>query len=173
MRSNALLLPLTLAATALLVGCTLQEAKDTASPAPAAGTALPAAAASSPPGTAEGEPKMQAGGPGGPIMGGAPMMGGGMAPPTAPLTPTPELDKKIAAAEKGGDKKAVAAAYATRGTVHMNDAKAGARVKYRAALADYRKALQADPGNAEAKTNKQMIESIYKQMGLPVPGDGG
>jgi hypothetical protein len=106
-------------------------------------------------------------------MGGAPMMGAGMAPPTAPLTPSPDLDKKIAAAEKAGDKKAIAAAYATRGTFHMNDAKAGARVKYRAALDDYRKALQADPANAEAKANKQMIENIYKQMGRPVPGEGG
>jgi len=164
-----LLLPLT--AAALLAGCTLQEAKDTTSPTPAPDTGPPPAATA--PSAAGGEPTMQAGGPGGPIMGGAPMMGGGMAPPTAPLTATPELDKKVAAAEKGGDKKVLAAAYATRGTARMNDAKAGPRVKYRAALSDYRKALQADPTNAEAKANKEMIENIYKQMGLPIPGEGG
>jgi hypothetical protein len=102
----------------------------------------------------------------GPMMG-APMMGGGS--PTDPLTPTPDLDSKIADAEKSGKKPAIAAAYAERGTFRMNDAKAGARVKYRAALQDYRKALAADPTNAEAKANKDEIESIYKEMGRPIP----
>ncbi len=94
-----------------------------------------------------------------------------MAAASAPLTPTLELDKKITEAEKGKDKKATAAAYAARGTVRMNDDKAGAKVKYRAALDDYRKALSLDPENAEAKTNKEMIESIYKSMGRPIPGE--
>lgn len=105
---------------------------------------------------------------------------GGMAPfagmggsPTAPLTPTPKLDEAIVSAEKGGDKKTIAVAYAERGTFRMNDDDAGARVKYRAALDDYRKALAADPANAEAKKNKQMIEDIYKSMGRPVPGEEG
>lgn len=107
---------------------------------------------------------------GGPMMGG-PMAGGGQAPPNAPLTPTAEMDKKIVETEKGGDKKAVAAAYAARGTFRMNDAAAGTKIKYKAALADYRKALAADPTNAEAKDSKAMIESIYKSMGRPVPGE--
>ncbi|MGC4047343.1 MAG: hypothetical protein QM758_26380 [Armatimonas sp.] len=97
--------------------------------------------------------------------------GGGMAEASAPLTPTPDLDKKIAEAEKGKDKKATAAAYAARGVSRMNDDKAGAKVKYRAALEDYRKALSLDPENAEAKSNKEMIESIYKSMGRPIPGE--
>jgi hypothetical protein len=95
----------------------------------------------------------------------------GMGAPDAPLTPTPEMDKKIAEAEKGTDKKALAAAYADRGTFRMNDEDAGAKVKYRAALDDYRKALDADPQNEEAKKNKEMIESIYKSMGRPIPGE--
>gem|GEM_PF-6608284 len=99
------------------------------------------------------------------------MMGGGN--PTAPLTPTPELDKKIADAEKGGDKKVIAAAYAERGYARMTDDNAGARVKYRAALEDFRAALKLDPNNAEATKNKQMIEDIYRSMGRPVPGEEG
>jgi hypothetical protein len=97
--------------------------------------------------------------------------GGGMAGADAPLTPTPELDKKIEETEKGKDKKAAAEARAKRGTFRMNDDKAGAKVKYRAALDDYRKALALDPENSEAKSNKEMIESIYKSMGRPVPGE--
>ena len=95
----------------------------------------------------------------------------GMAPPTAPLTPTPELDKKVTDAEKGSDKKAIAAAYAARGTFRMNDAAAGARVKYRKALADFRKALANDPANAEASTGLKTIEGIYQSLGRPVPQD--
>ena len=99
-----------------------------------------------------------------------PMMGMGGGSPTTPLTPTPELDTKVAMAEKAGSKPAIAAAYAERGTYRMNDANAGARTKYRAALDDYRQALKADPTNAEAKHNKDLIEGIYKQMGRPIPG---
>ena len=98
----------------------------------------------------------------------APFAGGGDA--AAPLTPTPDLDKKVADAEKGSDKKALAAALAVRGTFRMNDDKAGAKVKYRAALDDYRKALAADPKNEEASKSKKMIEDIYTSMGRPIPG---
>jgi hypothetical protein len=101
----------------------------------------------------------------------APFAGGGSAGADAPLSPTPELDKKIEETEAGKDKKAAAAALAARGTFRMNDDKAGAKVKYRAALDDYRKALALDPENKEAKSSKEMIESIYKSMGRPVPGE--
>ncbi len=99
----------------------------------------------------------------------APFAGGGGA--DAPLSPTPDLDKKIEETGAAKDKKAAAAALAARGTFRMNDDKAGAKVKYRAALDDYRKALALDPENSEAKGNKAMIESIYKSMGRPVPGE--
>lgn len=45
----------------------------------------------------------------------------------------------------------------------------GAKVKYRQALQLYREALKADPKNKEALENKNLIESIYKQMGRPIP----
>lgn len=117
--------------------------------------------------TAATPPKMNA-----PFAGGAagPMMGGG--DPNAPLTATPDMDKKIDGL-KSGDKKSLAAAYADRGYARMTDQDAGAKVKYRKALEDFRAALQNDPGNAKAKENKEMIESIYQQMGRPVPGEEG
>ena len=86
------------------------------------------------------------------------------------LTPTPELDAKIASLQKSGkDKTALAAAYADRGYERMMDDPAAPRIKYRAALQDFRTALKYDPTNEKAKTNKDMIESIYKSMHRPIP----
>lgn len=86
------------------------------------------------------------------------------------LTPTPQLDAKIASLEKSGkDKKALAAAYADRGDERMMDDPASPRIKYRAALQDYRQALKYDPSNVQAKANKAMIEAIYRKMGRPIP----
>lgn len=84
------------------------------------------------------------------------------------LPASPDLDKKIAALQNG-DKKKLAQAYADRGTLRMNEPNALPRVKYRAALADYRLALLADPKNPEALANKKQIEDIYKMMGRPIP----
>jgi hypothetical protein len=88
----------------------------------------------------------------------------------SPLTPTPEMDKAIADAKSSGDKKKLAAAYAVRGDYRTNeDAKAGQRVKYRAALSDYRNAIKADKGNEQASAGKTQIEQIYTMMGRPIP----
>lgn len=90
------------------------------------------------------------------------------------LTPTPQLDSKIAALEKSGkDKKALAAVYAERGYERMTDNNAAPRLKYRAALGDFRRALKLDPANTKAKQNVALIEGIYKSMGRPVPGSEG
>lgn len=96
----------------------------------------------------------------------------GMAPGAAGLTPTPALDQKIAKSERtgGNNKKALAAAYAERGQARLNDDAASPRVKYPAALQDFRRALQLDPANAEAKQSADTIVAIYKSMGRPVPG---
>ena len=91
-------------------------------------------------------------------------MGSAMALPA-----TPQLDRQIAALQKAGDKKKLAALLANRGTTRMNDASAAPRVKYRAALQDYRAALKADATNVEAKTNAKLIEGIYTSMGRPIP----
>lgn len=44
-----------------------------------------------------------------------------------------------------------------------------AREKYRPALNYYRKVLELDPENVDARKNKKEIEDIYNQMGMPVP----
>lgn len=44
-----------------------------------------------------------------------------------------------------------------------------AKEKYRPALRYYRKVLEFDPNNEAAMKNKDQIEAIYKQMGLPIP----
>lgn len=44
------------------------------------------------------------------------------------------------------------------------------KVKYKIAVADFRKVLKVDPKNAIAKENYDLIVSIYKSMGRPVPG---
>jgi len=88
----------------------------------------------------------------------------------APLTPTPDLDKAIEVAIKSKDKKKVAEAYTARGAYRTRgDEKAGQRVKYRAALSDFRKALEAEPMHIEAKAGKNEIEQIYTMMGRPIP----
>lgn len=137
----------------------------------------PGAMAGGPPGPGGPPPGMGAPPPGGPPHGmggpppgpgmGGPMMGG--SDPMAALTPTPELDKAIKAAEAKGDKKAIAAAYASRGYSRMMDDNAGQRIKYRKALEDFRTALKNDPTNEKAKSNKATIEEIYTSMGRPVP----
>lgn len=43
------------------------------------------------------------------------------------------------------------------------------KLKYRMALADFRKVLKVDPKNSVAKQNYDLIVSIYKSMGRPVP----
>jgi hypothetical protein len=103
-------------------------------------------------------------------MPGGPMAGA--ADPYAPLSKTPELDAKIAEAEKSGDKAALADAYVKRGMFRMrDDDKAGQRVKYRAALSDFRKALKIAGNNTDALAGKDQIESIYTGMGRPVPSE--
>jgi hypothetical protein len=80
------------------------------------------------------------------------------------------LDKAIVKAKDAGDKKKLAAAYAARGDFRTNeDPKAGQRVKYRAALSDYRNALKIDKNNEQALAGKTQIEQIYTMMGRPIP----
>jgi hypothetical protein len=43
------------------------------------------------------------------------------------------------------------------------------RQKYRPALKQYRQVLVYDPVNKDAKAKINVIETIYKQMGMPIP----
>jgi tetratricopeptide (TPR) repeat protein len=97
--------------------------------------------------------------------------GSGMKMAGMALTPTPELDLAIQKAEAAKDKKKIAAAYADRGYVRMNDEASSPKVKYRKALADFRDALAMDPKNEKALKAKKAIEDIYAKMKIPVPTD--
>ena len=114
--------------------------------------------------------------------GGTANAGGGPAPAAAPPTgkppvETPELDEKIEKAEakaraagaSAADKQAAAAAHMARGNYYYN---AQDTRLYRYALGDFRRALRYEPGNAEAKEKIEMIESIYRSLGRPVPNNG-
>jgi tetratricopeptide (TPR) repeat protein len=109
---------------------------------------------------------------------GEPVVPPGMSAGAAMLTPTPALDARITQLEKAGsgsaaDKKELAEAYAKRGQAHLSDDAAAPRVKYPAALRDFRRALALDPTNNTAKESANTIEQIYRSMGRPVPGEGG
>ena len=79
---------------------------------------------------------------------------------------TSTLDSDIAKAEKGRDKKELAQAYLKRA-----DALTKAR-QYAAALGDYRKALKADPSNADAKNWIEQITMVYDSMNREAPKEG-
>jgi hypothetical protein len=68
-------------------------------------------------------------------------------------------------------KKGFVAAAVRLGTANMTAQTLDRKVKYKVALRYYREALKLDPKNAEAKANHDMIVSIYKSMGRPVPKD--
>ncbi len=55
------------------------------------------------------------------------------------------------------------------GTTTMNSPLLSPREKYPKSLRLYREALKVDPKNKEAANNIKLIESIYKQMGRPIP----
>lgn len=71
----------------------------------------------------------------------------------------PNDDTKSAAVKKSMD----AAMYL------MYDAQLPPRDKYKPALKYFRIVLKLDPGNEEAKVNKEKIEEIYESMGKPIP----
>lgn len=79
---------------------------------------------------------------------------------------TSSFDAEIAKADKSGDKKALSQAYQKRA-----DALTKAR-QYAAALGDYRKALKADPSNADAKNWIDQITMVYDSMNREAPKEG-
>lgn len=66
-------------------------------------------------------------------------------------------------------KKALAGAYFAQGNALMNNAQMPPFRKYPGALRSFRKTVELDPTNNEAKANIKTIEDIYKSMGRPVP----
>lgn len=98
----------------------------------------------------------------------APKMDPGLAP----------LDKEFKAAQANlkkhpKDAKAkkayVETAYKYGHTTMMDQGKLPPPIQYRAALALYRKALAVDPKHKPSLDDKNLIERIYAQMGMPIP----
>lgn len=67
------------------------------------------------------------------------------------------------------DKRALAEAYLERANIYYN---AGVPQLYKLALGDLRRALRYDPNNTEAREKAEMLISIYKSMGRPIPPNG-
>lgn len=64
---------------------------------------------------------------------------------------------------------ALAQAHLKYGDYFMFNEQLPPRQKYRPALRQYRSVLKYEPGNKDAATKIKTIETIYKQMGMPVP----
>jgi len=79
---------------------------------------------------------------------------------------------KLAKAPK--DKKAQQH-FSECGTVYGHESMVSpvlpAKVKYKQALRIYREVLKVDPRNPVARTESELIITIYKQMHLPIPKD--
>jgi hypothetical protein len=153
----------------LIVGCAQRQEGETTAPPPAAGTGAPNSMGSPGP---PGPPGGPAGAPGG-----APSMAQGAGAAEAAAQAHPDLAKKVSDLKAAYDKnprdaatkKQLAAAAYTYGHTVMTDEQLSPRVKYRAALKQFRLALQVDPSHAKASQEKKMIEDIYRQMGRPIP----
>ena len=65
--------------------------------------------------------------------------------------------------------KALAETHLKYGDSFMYNENLPPRQKYRPALKQYREVLVYDPANKDAKSKVDLIEGIYKQMGMPIP----
>jgi hypothetical protein len=95
-----------------------------------------------------------------------------MDPGLAPLEAAMKAAEAQMKAKPGDPKLKVAYADATYKFGHavMTDQNVtNQRIKYRAALALYRRALAVDPAHRPSMDDKELIEAIYKQMGMSVP----
>jgi hypothetical protein len=100
------------------------------------------------------------------------------APAKAPAAAAPKYDEtklkaleaKLAKSPKDAKLKSeVAEANYQVGYQMEYNSSLSPREKYRGALAKYRRALALNPKHAKAAKEKDQIEAIYKQMGMPVP----
>ena len=89
--------------------------------------------------------------------------------PLAKAATAAEAKMKKSPKDAGAKKAYVEAAYKFGHAAEYGD-KLPPTVRYRAALAMYRKALAVDPKHQPSLAEKQQIEAIYKNMGMPVPG---
>jgi len=88
----------------------------------------------------------------------------------APAKSVSDLEAKLARSPNDPKvKSALAVAYAQQGEAIMMDASLPPRQKYPNALRLFRKALALNPKQPGAAEGREAIETIYKQMGMPIP----
>ncbi|CAN5434476.1 hypothetical protein BH10BAC5_BH10BAC5_23630 [soil metagenome] len=80
-----------------------------------------------------------------------------------------DSDAKYEKDKSDANKKNAIDKNLTAGNYLMFEADIPPKEKYRPALKYYRRVLALDPKNQEAAANKDKIEEIYTQMGLPIP----
>lgn len=80
-----------------------------------------------------------------------------------------EADAKFRKTGAAGDKTACIEKQMAAANYLMFEADLPPREKYKPALQRYRRVLELDPKNDEAKANKKQIEDIYISMGKPIP----
>ncbi len=80
-----------------------------------------------------------------------------------------EADAKFKKTGAAGDKSTCIEKQMAAANYLMFEADLPPKDKYKPALQRYRRVLELDPKNDEAKTNKKQIEDIYISMGKPIP----
>lgn len=80
-----------------------------------------------------------------------------------------DADAKYQKSKSEADKKECIQKQLAAANYLMFEANLSPKKKYKPALQRYRRVLELDPGNSEAKENKQQIEDIYQSMGMPIP----
>jgi len=78
-------------------------------------------------------------------------------------------DAKYQKSKSDADKSECIKKQLTAANYLMFEANLSPKKKYKPALQRYRRVLELDPNNAEARENKLQIEDIYKSMGMPIP----
>jgi tetratricopeptide (TPR) repeat protein len=80
-----------------------------------------------------------------------------------------DADSKYEKSKSEADKKDAIVKQLGAANYLMFEANLSPKKKYKPALKRYRRVLELDPSNKEAKDNKQQIEDIYQSMGMPIP----
>lgn len=80
-----------------------------------------------------------------------------------------DADAKYQKSKSDADKMTCITKQLTAANYLMFEANLSPKKKYKPALQRYRRVLELDPSNKEAKDNKQQIEDIYQSMGMPIP----
>jgi len=80
-----------------------------------------------------------------------------------------DADAKYEKDKSDANKKEVIEKNLAAGNYMMFEANVPPKEKYRPALKHFRKVLALDPNNKDAQANKDRIEEIYTQMGMPIP----